>query len=309
MEYNGVSELNGSYKLSQKVIYRLISSTENDTVSNYEILAMIYFSNISDISGNIEYFRIPSLSSAIGCSRRSAYNIIHNLVRKSLIQISPSVWSGYRTIKILDNNFSNSTYEEDRYLNTNHTYFNHNHVDFEEFKKLSLYAKKTLLLILLKYNRKYGYRINISTLMQDLGISKKYRIIGYITELRKMFDDSFFLIEEGVRVKYNNLRVVSKNPFFMAQTGIDDDQDTYFKHKYRALFERERIDYRLIADDTGNSLQRLYSFTVSYLNKGLSLDVIEDAIQKEVRESGELNELSFIRLTEFFQKTYPLKCG
>ena len=108
MNYKGVSGLNGSYKLSETVIERILSRQfdGSDSVSNYEILALIYFSQICDTKGVIEEYKVPDLAEIIGCSRRAAYYIVENLVIKGFIIQSKSSWAGYRKLTILNNDLA-----------------------------------------------------------------------------------------------------------------------------------------------------------------------------------------------------------
>ena len=313
MEYKGFSGLNGSYKISEAVVNRILSrefhtdAAEYDSISNYEILALIHFSQICDIAGNIEEYKVPDLAEIIGCSRRASYNVVKNLEQKGFLTQSESSWAGYRNIKILDNDFSSVDYKNVRYINSNFTYFNHNHTDYEVFKGLSLYAKKTLLIILLKYQHTYGYRVEIDTLQKYLGVSKKSKVMSYIDELRGMFDARVLTVSPNtkLRLKNHNLYVGSKLPCFVAETSITEDKDCYIKYRIETLFRRENIAYCSYASKTmsGGSvkrtvLQQIYSLYVHYNSKGVSASAITDAVISTVTAFGKYDDYALYHINQ-----------
>ncbi len=311
MEYRGVSGLNGSYKLSEKVINRILSreflcdDDKVDTVSNFEILTLVHFSQICDISGVIEEYRILDLEDVVGCSRRACYNIISNLENKGFISQSGASWNGYRRIVLLNNDFSDADYSSLRYVNTNYTYLNHYHSDYSEFKKLSLYAKKALLVILLKYNNKYGYRVEINTLKEYLGVSQKSKVMGYIDELRSMFDERIFVVSSSKkeRLKNHNLYISSKMPCFVAETGISEFQDCYTKFRLELLFRKNNVLYESIAPLKAEyvkegQIHKLYSIYVHYISKGLSVKNIEDAVMQVALSCGKIDELAIFNINQ-----------
>ena len=317
MEYRGYHDLNGSYKLSGEIISKLTANgsdtAKHDTISNYELMAVIYFSHICDIEGNIEDFKTVSLTTVLGCSRRAAYHILNNLCEKGFISAGKSDWYGRRDIKLLGNDFRGADYHKVRYLNTNFTFFNHNHEDYKRFKALSLYAKKTLIYILFHYNIRFGYRVSLDALLNELGLAKKRLVLNYIDELKEMFTPAFFEIQDSktLRQKYATLRIRSKNPFFAPNAGIKADQDTHFKYKLSHFMERNHIEIQSVdATQKENDLiHSLYTLTVSFLNKQLSYQAIENAVFLILRENGCLDEITLFRIDHYLTETYPLKCG
>ena len=275
MNYKGVSGLNGSYKLSETVIERILSRQfdGSDSVSNYEILALIYFSQICDTKGVIEEYKVPDLAEIIGCSRRAAYYIVENLVIKGFIIQSKSSWAGYRKLTILNNDFSSADYKSVRYLNTNFSYFSRKDPDYSEFKKLSLYAKKALLIILLKYHSKYGYRVEIDTLRSYLGVSKKEKIMEYIHELQD----------------------VAKMPCFTPLSSIKEYQDCYTKYRIETLFKRSGITFNKLFENEfdiwSSGIQQIYSIYVNYASKGLSYSQIEGVVSDIILSFGYYDDL------------------
>ena len=325
MSYTGYSELEGSYKLSEYVIERLIGrniecSDESfcDSVSNYEILTILFFSQICNSFGVVEEFKISNLQDIIGCSRRSSYGIIQNLIRKNFIQIESSSWTGYYTIRILQNDFSDADYKSIRYLNTNFTYFNPLHKDYESFKGLSLYAKKSLLLILFNYQLKYGYRVSLDGLMNYIGIQNKTKILKYVDELRDMFDKRLFVVygSKKDRLKYHNLYIMAQMPCFSANKGIDENQFCYIKHHYMQKFRVNGITFGSIYDSkrlpieqlTMKTLHKLYTLTLHYMSAKLSFTQIEQTILDVAYQEGSVNELTLHRIDHIL-KHPQAKCG
>ncbi len=303
MGYKGISELNGSYKLSETVINRILSrdfSNGCNTISNYEILALVHFSQICDISGVIEEYKIPDLADYIGCSRRASYNIVENLVQKGFLTMSKATWAGYRRIVLLDNDFSNADFSKNRYINTNFSYLNHNDSDYSEFRNLSLFAKKTLLIILLKYQTRYGYRVELGTLKNYLGVSRKDMVLSYIEELRSMFDGRIFEISSNSRERIRNhsLCIPSKLPCFIPKTGLLEENDCYIKFRTDLFFRKNGVicsslSYNGLSgiDYKNKCLHQIYSLYVHYAASGVPYADIKKAVEDSVLAYGRYDEL------------------
>lgn len=321
MSFSGYSEIEGSYKLSEKVIKRLVGRNiecPNESfcvsISNYELLAVLFFSQICNSSGIVEEIKITSLAEIIGCSRRAAYSIINNLSQKGFISIESSSWTGYHTIRILDNDFKDADYKTTRYLNTNFTYFNPLHKDYEAFKKLSLYAKKSLLMILFNYQAKYGYRVSLDNFMEYIGIYNKTKVMGYIDELRRMFDERLFIVygSKKERLKYHNVYIKAQMPCFTADTGIDEKQFCYIKHQYLQHLKVQGISFSSLYTEEEpqimKSLHKLYAMTLHYMSAGLSFSQIEQTIFDVIYQEGNVNEIAFYRIDHQLKHSQA-RCG
>ncbi|MBQ7563130.1 MAG: hypothetical protein IJT16_03970 [Lachnospiraceae bacterium] len=319
MEYKGYYDLNGSYKLSEELILRLVSNgltfrSNSGCISNYELLAILHFSHICDLEGKIEDFKTLELCEITGCSRRAAYHILENLIDKGFITASSSDWYGRRNLKLLGNDFHNYETEKKRYLNTNYTFFNYRHCDYKAFKALSLNAKKLLVYLLFQYNPKYGYRASLDTLVSVLGVQKKRLVLSYIKELSEMFDKSFFLIRgsKELRLKYSTVQLPSKNPFFTPREGIKSDQDTHFHFKMRNFLLRNNIIPKsLIHPDrtSRETIHSLYSLTIRFLKEKLPYTEIERSIFHLLLLNGSLDEITILHLNQYLSEKYLLKCG
>lgn len=319
-------ELQGSYKLSKTILDKINLNSNSlcednvDTISNNEILAILHFSHICDTSGCIEQFKISELPEIIGCTRRASYNIINNLVRKGFITISDTCWTGCRKITLLNNDFSDGTFSE-RYLNTNFTFFSYLHEDYTKFKGLSLYAKKTLLIILFNYQEKYGYRVSIKTLMDYIDIKTKGKIIGYVDELKGMFNANHFSINgsKQYRVKHENILVTPKAAIFSANTGIEEYQTCYIKHDILTELNNRGIRFKTFynidkiskTELIRKQLQSMYLLTVSCVSKGISYLDIKKIIIKHAMSNNSIDELSLnrIRAELFIPETPKIGCG
>ena len=313
MSYNFSPELKGSYKLSKTIIDKINQSTRS--ISNNELLSVIYFTQICDISGYIDDFKISDLKDIIGCSRRAAYNIINNLVEKNFISISGSTWTGCRNITLLDNDFTNST---ERYLNTNFTFLTFTHNDYVAFKELSLFAKKTLLIVLFNYQLKYGYHVSIETLRKYIGVTTKTKVLKYVNELKNMFDASLITVSgsKKQRIKYGMLYIQANVPVFCHESGIKDYQPCYIKRSYMNLFKNSNIEFDSINktelylsnDILRKHLQSLYSLTVSYISKGFSFDQIQDEVLRFSLYNKEINEYTLYLINRELEQSLN-KCG
>lgn len=249
MEYANVSMLNGSYKLSDNIIKRLTSTSiigENKQVmpsaSKFEIATMLYFSHICDASGMIRDFRTSSLEQIIGCSDRQCANIIENLRKKLFITVKGEKWTGLKTIRIVNNDFSHiKKYTKDtKYLNTSSNFFDRIGEWYDEFMKLSLNAMRTFILIMHNYSFQNGYRIEIKHLLQKLGIKNKYLLLDYLDEMKSLLGEDFYFIYAGrdPRVKYEIIMIRKENRKLLTYNAMDKDKDTSFQYDvYRILRE------------------------------------------------------------------------
>ena len=319
MEFKGYYDLNGSYKLSEEYILRLVSNEDINRsgfvgISNYELLAILHFSHICDSEGKIEDFKTLDLCEITGCSRRAAYHIMDNLSAKGFIEASGSDWYGRRNLFLTKNSFRNKQPGTYRYLNTNYTFFNYRHPDYKRFKKLSLNAKKLLIYLLFQYSPKYGYRVSIDTLVSVINVQKKRLVLSYIYELSRMFDKSFFILKgsRDLRLKYATLQLPSNNPFFTPREGIRSNQDTHFHFQMRNFLMRHNISTRSLihsSSDLNESIHSLYALTVRYLKEKLPYTEIQEAIHSLIRQNGYLDEITILHINQYLTKKYPLKSG
>lgn len=249
-------KLIGSYKISEPMLKRMIAKkivningTLTESASSLELLALIYFTQISSIDGIVKDFKVSDLQPILDCSKRMTYNIIDNLIYKKFITIYGDSWSGIKTIHILDNDFSQITnFKENRYLNTNHAIFLPTDKNtYNEFKKLSLYAKRTLLIVMFNYNYKYGYRASVDTIKDLLGIKERYKVVSYLKELAYILDEktneSFYSVSKDTRkrLKHGNINITASNHNFVFESGIGDEQDSYFKRSWELLLKNQNI--------------------------------------------------------------------
>lgn len=316
---SAIQELMGSYKISdllmQKILSRKITTADGKAVngiSSLELDAVIYFTTISDAHGHILDFHIADLATILHCTIRSTYFILHNLMRKGFIKVEDSSWYGARNITLLDNDFSDvQDYRDTHYLNTNHYLFNFSESGwYGSFKQLSLYAKKTLLLVLSGYKMEYGYRVSINALQEKLQVKNRLLIVSYLNEIKNLLGDDLCSIapDRNRRYKYGNAHFDKKNSFMRSDTGIEVNQDSYFKRKVRIFLQHKNI----WDSSQKNSLYALNSLTHSifsvlyrYIERGADCTNCLTIVKKAFETVGSVDDYVLRIIKKQLKVSYP----
>lgn len=287
------STVMGSYKISSTLLHKLVakrivtpSGETRSGVSSNELDAVIYFSTIADAAGNIERFRVSFLSSILGCTPRAAFNLIHGLAAKGIIRIRDTRWAGVKDICLLDNDFSGVTdYKSASYINTNRFFFDVSE-DFSGFCRLSLFAKRTLLILLDSYHIDFGCRISIDHIASCLQIKNRRLVVQYLSQLETLLGHDFCSImpDQIRRYRYGSANIHKKNRFLVTNTGILDEQDSYFKRCMRLfLYDHGLIGFTDALPDKAieinQILNRIYSTIYLYLKAGCDcIELVQDTI-------------------------------
>lgn len=289
-----MTALMGSYKISdmlmQKILSRKITTVEGKTVngiSSLELDTVIYFTTISDAHGYIADYHIADLATILHCSIRATYFILDNLQRKGFIKVEASPWYGARNITLLDNDFSDvQDYKDTHYLNTNHSLFNFSQSGwYESFKQLSLYAKKTLLLVLSGYKVDYGYRVSINSLQERLQLKNRLLVVSYLDELKSILGDDLCDIDpdRNRRYKYGNAHFSKRNSFLRSNNGIEDSQDSYFKRFIRTFLQQKNIWSSSLKDQLNTLTNSIFSVLYRYIQHGADcsncISIVKDAFE------------------------------
>lgn len=295
MEYAKSSMLYGSYKLSEHIIRRLTSVTvigeENksyNSASRYEIGTLLYFSHVCDPAGVIKNFRTSSLAKIIGCSDRQCANIIENLRKKQFISIKGEKWTGLKTIRIVNNDFSNvkKYTHQTRYLNTSSEYFDRMGEWYQLFMQLSVNAMRLFIYVMYNYSFQNGYRVSILRLMQTLGIRNKYTLLGYMDEMESLLGKGFFMTYAGrdPRIKYDVILIKPGNRFLVTGNRIDQNKDSSFSYDVNLILQQCRIRHDASIGIKGfcyRIFSYIYQFLETnnvYLTYERLLDIIRSAI-------------------------------
>lgn len=259
----------GSYKMSHKLVHKLINRRlfGNDEsiqgASNCCINTVIYFCTICDNKGFIEDFCIKDLIGKTCGSERGAYYVLHKLEEKGFIRVDCYCKNGYRDITVLDNDFS--SYKKERYLNLNRQIFNvtdTSQYGFCQFRELSLYAKKLLLLLLYEYDAqrgRTGYHSLQTRLARKLGLKNVKLIEEYAKEILPLCPPSVKAVKAIVSGKiasgnYNPLyfykskradsqeKVLFLEPHaFDTSSELDAGAPSFLKYKVNSIFSRYNI--------------------------------------------------------------------
>jgi hypothetical protein len=302
----------GSYKLSAKMLYKMISSSatykgQYAGASRYEILALIHLSHIADASGYVEKFRTREFMSATGCSRREAFQLIHSLQYKGYITLSDSDWKCCYDIRICDNDFS-SEKKGVRYLNTNHEFFEMGLLSHEDFRGLSHTAMRLLLFLLFNYSMGYGYHASYRSIKQALGIVKTGTLNRALSELEPLlsYKDCYYKIREDLKrgFRYGYLDLAPRNGFFQFTEGIDRGQDTFFKRHIRLFTAGEGISIDSLSDSVDSLFKRLYGIMQSFTHKNASVSDIYEVLHERIRIDGILNELTALHVSSDLSAIY-----
>lgn len=248
-QQNELEKLKGCYKISRAVLMRMIDKMvigkdgkQYPSLSKCEIITMLYFTHIADASGYIEYVKINELGELLGYSERNTYHVIDNLIKKGFVESNGSNWTGYRSVKIIGNDYSQvKDFRKNRYLNTNYCFFDRSAKGFfEVFSNLSLYAMRTFLYVLFHYDAMHGYRFSIDRLMDTLGIQDKYLCLSYLKELEALLGAGYYQLRgsKTKRLKYEVVSIHPGNAGLVSEHGINKEQDSFFKHKWCLYLRR-----------------------------------------------------------------------
>ncbi len=304
-QQNELEKLKGCYKLSRAVLMRMVDKTvigvdgnQYPSLSKCEILTMLYFTHIADSSGYIEYVKVNELGNLLGYSERNTYHVIENLAKKAFVESSGNHWTGYRSVKIIGNDYSQvKDFRKNRYLNTNHCFFDRSAKGFfEVFSNLSLYAMRTFLYILFYYDALHGYRFSIDRLMDALGIQDKYLCLSYLKELEALLGAGYYQLRgsKTKRLKYEVVSIHPGNAGLVSERGINKEQDSFFKYKWCVYLRR--IGQHFERDSWFAS--ELFGIVYTLLRQGKALlDKLEALIKEVLLEAeGEEQALMDIKL-------------
>lgn len=306
------NEVTGSYKLSETVINRMITRTvigkhgnRLPGASKSEIASIIFLSHICDQDGNIEMFKAQEFADAIGCSRRNAYILIKNLEEKNFISINSKEWTGYMSITLLNNRFSEvKEYSKNtRYLNTNIIYFDQHQSSFyEEFKNLSLYATRLYVYLLFQYSMEFGYGSSYDYLASKLQIKNTSLIALYLKEIEPLIDSWKYkspytsLPDKRKGTKYGRIFLPAKNEMFLHDSGLRRDQDSYYKRYWIIRLHKsgyivEGLHFTLL-----DYADQLYQLASHFISDKITRTLIENTIIQQIEMDGLLNERTMFRI-------------
>lgn len=299
-----VSQIQGSYKLSSTIINKLTKKTiigpDNKVypgATKNMIITMLFFSHICSKSGYISNFRPADLALVLHCSLRSTFNIIQSLKACGLIEVSGDNWTGIKDIKLLNNDYSSvSDYTKLRYINTNRGYFDYrSNQGYDKLLNLSLYSLRLLLLLLLNYNEKHGYHISIDTICSQMQISNRLLIPKYIFELKNVLGKEFCIIHKNKlkRQKYGSLIIKSNEDAMKPQYGLHNNQDSYYNNLWKTRFRLWDIYIPPNCGTPHKNAGRIYAIVSNFLQKNLSLEIIENSIASIIKVHGILNQNTY----------------
>lgn len=310
-----VPEIIGLYKLSSENVNKCIQRTLVDIHGNRvpgcsknEIATLIYLTQIADQKGKIEAFKASMIMQAISCSKRDSFLIINNLQQKGFIQIENRTWTGYMDIRILNNDFSQvKKYDKNvRYLNTNRPYFDRTDFAFyNAFRNLSLYATKLLLYVLCAYNIDYGYHITYMSLTSVLSVKSRSLIHKYLEELQPIlgalsessFYESYPDLKKGFR--YGRIKIPFRNTMFIANKGITEKQDSYYKRYWLSKFNDGTYEVDGHATSKESFASILFQIVLHYINEfKVTRTFVENVIDEQIKYYGILSERTIYHINE-----------
>ena len=307
-----VNPFMGSYKLSQEVLYKMISASSTYAgtyagASRYETLALIYLTRIADASGLVERFKATDFIKATGCSRREAFSLMTSLELKGYVSVAPSDWKCRHDIRILNNDFSTVT-PKSRYLNTNRDFFWPGRCLNEDLMSLSLTSLRLLLYLLYNYSQNYGYHASYITIMTALGIKHKYVVNRCLEELNEILwnGEDFYKIREDLKngLKYGYIDVMRRHYAFVASEGIIKDQDSYFKRKVRLMAEEAGCAVNGIRENFHELTSHAFAVFQGFLDKGTDPDDLCSSLVRHIGEDGVLDELTLYHVTREFSAAF-----
>lgn len=293
-----LDKLKGGYKLAGSVLLRMISNRitgidgkEYPSLSKCEIITLLYMTHICDRSGYIAYIKVNELGELLGYSARNTYHVMEGLHKKGFIETSGNNWTGYRSVRILNNDYSavEDYRGKNRYLNTNCIFFRRNEGEcFRRFCELSLYAMRTFLYLLFQYDVRTGYRISVDRLMNRLGIASRYLCLSYLREIKEMMGEDFCTISDSKtkRIKYDVIKLHLGNHLLVLDEHIHEDQDSYYKYKWMIYLRKIGIVYTRTHEFTARLFGIVYA-TLRNEKSKLTLECIDNVIKEILWEGAD----------------------
>ena len=311
---NAYKNIPGSYQLGGNIVERLIRRTltkaGNKTAlntSSYALDMMVYFTTVADDKNVVHDFSYTEVSEFSDMSIRNFYYCIQNLKNFGFISYE-STGHGTMNITILNNDReSNNKYG---YINTNRTFFIKGTDDFRAYQKLSVYAKKTLLLFMLKYDREYGLRINLATIASYLGLKNSSLVVSYLDELKVLLGKDFYRTEDCGNPKV----IVRTNIYGLITYGGYKDQETYLKRTIRkAIVSRDMIYYDTVNRTINGKSFKIYMVSalsgmfVKYVSLGVSFVQLLDRFSICLRGLDRISQSFIYHLNLEFKELYLQK--
>ena len=218
---------NGSYKLSPSILTKIfqkeITITENGKekkikgISDYELRCLIFFTHICDESGFIESIHWQEVEVDARIPERTYLNVLNGLERKGFIEIKRNS-DGYNQVKILNNDFRDfNNMKNKNYLSTAYPFMDETNLAYSNFLRLSLFAKKTLLCIIMLKSSQFGFRAEYKTIADYLNIKNKGLINKYIEEINKfIFNEiasstDYIVDESGKELLKKEIKKIQNN--------------------------------------------------------------------------------------------------
>jgi len=303
--------LQGLGKLSKSFLYRLVSKSVTGLdgqvypgASKYELLAVIYLSQIADQKGLIKQFHLQDFAQVLKCSEREVYVLLNNLVSKKYISAhfyQNKKWTGFRNIRLIGNDFSKvkKYSRENRYLSTFYSFFNWSDGNVSSLEKLSLYALRLLLLLLFDYHYQNGANGSAAYYCERLQIKDTSLIDSYLKEIEDaLLYEKFYEVKKSKKNKNGFIHIYSKNNFLIPENKPADTQMTFYKRKWLMfLLNHNAVLYNDPAlllhsasykVDMHMVLNSIFSVVSAYLLKGYALECLETIIKGVIAESGYL---------------------
>lgn len=269
------NKIPGSYKLGVNIVTRLVSRLlkKGDRValntSANAIDLMLYFSTVCDNNNMVYDFSYTEVEDFSDMSTRSFYYCLQTLKNFDFIEYE-STGHGTINIKILNND--DKDLRKYGYINTNRSFFIKGTDSFFVYQQLSLYAKKTLLLLIALYRYEYGLQIQIKTIAEYLGIKNTSLVFAYLEELKALLEEDFYRID----YRSNPKIIIAPRLYVLMPYGDYKDQETYLKRTIKkAIIARQIVFVDLINRTVNNSkfkkqiIYEISSVFIKYVSLGI----------------------------------------
>lgn len=304
----------GSYQLGSRIVERLIRRVLTTSgkktalnTSSYAIDLMIYFSTVADDNCVVRDFSYTEVSEFSDMSQRNFYYCIQTLKNFGFISYE-STGHGTMDITIINNDIkSNKKYG---YINTNRTFFMKGTEEFSTYQQLSVYAKKTLLLLMLKYDTRYGLRIRLETIAGYLGIKNPALVISYLDELTDLLGMGYYSIEDSSNPKV----VVKTNVYGLITYGDYKEQETFLKRAIRKTIVSYDIIYYDFRQRTINTkpfktymISAISGMFIKYVSLGVPFEKLFTRFIDSLQSRSHLSEGFIYFLNIEFKELYNRK--
>ena len=278
----------GSYRLSKKLLRKIMTSTGKNAITKSELAVLIALLQICDNNYLVEDLHYSELiikdnDGKGNISTKSYYNAIRGLKEKGFISYDDA--RGYRTIHILNNKIK----KKEHYLSLNYNMFCPGTPENKTYAALPLGAQKLTLYLLFVGHPKFGYTANLIQIKEFMGYKSEYLLHRYIKLLTPIFGD--IKLKKNVRGRKRNVNIhpsLNNALSMVPKRYMHENQLSYLRRKLECMLRTYNIT-------TGNTF---YAPSISLMTSEV-YQFIKNNIKRGPKNLFKIIEYSAVTQGEF----------